>query len=222
MKNFLVLLMSLVSFASVVKADMLSANSPFTPPHPGIGDGRHHGPGHGPGWPPGRGPRGPGWGPGPSNPYPGYPPPRHPGYPPPRHPGYPPPHHPGYPPPPPPNYYDVYGPAVTVRWQDMGIQKTQKLLETNLRFNVGGQLVNEVLLTAIDNHVQINSALAYLVNGQVVELRFLLGGIRQGQQLRQALDYRSSMRVDRIELNVESPNLLGSRGKLQVHLGMAQ
>ena len=112
-------------------------------------------------------------------------------------------------------------PARTVRWQYAGQFLAQKIVETDITIPGNGQFVNEIFLTAVDNPVQITSALAYLTNGQVVELRYLLTQIGRGQQIRQQLDYRSSLRVDRIELRIESPSLFGSRGSLQVQLGLA-
>jgi hypothetical protein len=134
--------------------------------------------------------------PGRPHPYPGHPgggypaPPGHPG-----HGGYPypgnpypaPPHHPPhYPPHQPPHHdhYDVYGPAITVRWLDMGTHKAQKLIDTNIHLNVHGQLVNEIYVTAQNNPVLVRSAVAYLSNGQVVELRNLLGNIHEHRPVR--------------------------------------
>ncbi|MEQ1723394.1 MAG: hypothetical protein ABL930_09480, partial [Pseudobdellovibrio sp.] len=142
--------------------------------------------------------------PGGGNPYPGQPYPNNP-----------------YPAPPAPGYSDIYGPNRTVRWQDMGSFRAQKFVETTVRLDARGQFVNELFLVAQDNQVQIRSAVARLVNGQIVDLRYLQGVIRQGQQLRQPLDYRNSLRVDSIELVIESSNLIGSRGSLNVQLGLA-
>ncbi len=229
MKKILSLLTLVSFFAVAANADYLvpgqpgGSSGPIYNPGPGTGP-RPGGPGHGPGG------GGPGWGHGPGHgPRPGHP---HPGNPYPGNP-YPSPYpsnpypspYPSnpYPAPYPPSYNDVYGPARTVRWQDMGLFKAQKVLETRVSIEAYGQLVNEVLLTAIDNPVQVNQALAYLTNGQVVDLRSLWGRIERGQQLRQPLDYRNSLRVSRIELNIESPSIFGgSRGTLQVHLGLAQ
>jgi hypothetical protein len=120
-----------------------------------------------------------------------------------------------------PGYSDIYGPNRTVRWQDMGSFRAQKFIETTIRLDARGQFVNELFLAAQDNEVRIHSAIARLVNGQVVDLRYLQGVIRRGQQLRQPLDYRNSLRVDTIELVIESSNLFGSRGTLNAQLGLA-
>src|SRR3989344_2588441 len=123
--------------------------------------------------------------------------------------------------PPPPRYNDVFGPAHTVRWQDMGVTRTEKLIETNIFLNGGGQFVNELYLVALENHVQIKSAQARLTNGQVVNLPQLAVMIGRDQQLRMRLDSYYSLKVDQIILTVISPNLFGARGKLQTHLGLA-
>lgn len=124
--------------------------------------------------------------------------------------------YPGY-----PGQNDVYGPARTVRWQDMGSFTAQKIIETTVRLDVRGQYVNEVFAVTRDNEVQISSAVAYLSNGDTLDLRYLTGVIRKGQQVRIPLDYRNSLRVDSIELRIESSNLIGSRGSLMLHLGLA-
>lgn len=159
--------------------------------------------------------------------------PGHPGHPggaypaPPGHPGhggnpYPaPPHHPPHYPPH-PGYNDVYGPAVTVRWLDMGNHKAQKLIDTNIHLSVRGQLVNEIYVTAQNNPVLVRSAIAYLSNGQAVELRSLLGNIHEHRPVRTMLDYRNSLRVESIVINVEAASLLGSRGSLNIQLGLAR
>ena len=120
-----------------------------------------------------------------------------------------------------PGYNDVYGPAVTVRWLDMGTHRAQKLIDTNIHLNVRGQLVNEIYVTAQNNPVLVRSAVAYLSNGQIVELRNLLGNIHENRPVRTMLDYRNSLRVESIVLNVEAASLLGSRGSLNIQLGLA-
>ena len=154
--------------------------------------------------------------------YPDYP--DHGGYPYPGQPNpYPAPYPPApYPYPPAPDYNNVYGPAVTLRWQNMGSFKAQKLVDTDIELGVYGQLVNEVYLVAEKNNIMIRSALAYLSNGQIIEIRGLLGNLDDGRGIRVPLDYRNSLRVDRIVLNIEAGNLIGSRGTLHVQLGLAQ
>ena len=142
--------------------------------------------------------------------------PRPPQRPPPNEPPYP------YPPnqPPPPHYGDVYGPGRTVRWQDMGVFKAIKVIETQVRLDTRRQFVNEVFVRAESNNVEIKSALAYLTNGQVFEVRQLIGNVRRDQQYRILLDYRNSLRLDRLELVIQS-GLIGGSGKLNVQLGLA-
>lgn len=137
----------------------------------------------------------------------------------PRPPQRPPPSQP-YPPNQPPHYGDVYGPGRTVRWHDMGVFKAIKVIETQVRLDTRGNYINEIYVRAESNSVDIKSALAYLVNGQVIEVRQLLGTVRKGQQYRVLLDYRNSLRLDRIELVIQS-GLFGGSGKLNVQLGLA-
>lgn len=135
-------------------------------------------------------------------------------------PGYP--GYPGYRPPgPPPGYSDIYGPPYTVRWQDMGTHRSEKFAETSIYISASGQFVNEVLLTSIDNRVEIRSAQARLANGQMISLNQLAVTLRKGQQFRLRLDSYYSLRIDQIILTAISPNLIGSRGQLNVQLGVA-
>ncbi len=120
-----------------------------------------------------------------------------------------------------PQYHEVYGHGYTVRWQDMGLNRAEKMVETNIHLNASGQFVNELLLTAQDNQVQIRSVRAHLSNGQVIDLYQAVVSLRRDQQLRIRLDNYYSLKINQITLRVISPNLLGSRGKLQVHLGLA-
>ncbi len=127
-----------------------------------------------------------------------------------------------YPPPPPPAYGGDVGPQYTVRWQDNGVTRLSKIINETINVYIGGALTNEVLVRAIDNRVSIESVLAYLQDGRVVDLRNLTGTLREGQELRSLVDYRYSLRISRIEIRASSENLIGSRAQLQVMVGLAQ
>ncbi len=127
----------------------------------------------------------------------------------------------GRPPMRPPPYSDIYGPARTARWLDMGSFRAEKILLKNIRINAGGQYVNEILIDVIDNNVQIDSAVAYLTNGQIVNLQSVTGVTRKGRRIVARLDYRNSLRVDRIEMNIETAGLFGPRGNIKILLGVA-
>ena len=139
-------------------------------------------------------------------------------------PGYPP-QYPTRPLPPPPapayDYYN-YGPHYTVRWSDFGLSKFPKLITQSISIDVRGQLVNEILLRGAKSQVDIRSITAYLNNGQILNLNHLSGVIREGQEIRASLDYRYSLRVNRIVIEGNSPNLIGSLGQLSVILGLAE
>lgn len=167
---------------------------------PGSGNGGHHGgngghhvPGNGNGHGPGSG----------HNPYePGYPSnPYEPGYP----------SHPGY---------SDYGPARTYRWLDMGTTKVEKFSNETIHLRVGHRLVNEVLLRSSQADTQIIRAYARLSNGRTTNIT--TGIVREGQEVRVRLDYQYSVRVESIELVATSQNLIGSRARLQIYLGLAE
>lgn len=125
------------------------------------------------------------------------------------------------PPMPPPSYNNDYGPSYTARWQDYGLTKLPKVASQDINIDVRGQYVNEILLRAVDNTAQITSVLAYLSNGQVVDVRQATGNIGEGREIRAQLDYRASLRVERIVVKATSPNLFGSRAQVSVILGLA-
>lgn len=132
---------------------------------------------------------------------------------------------PGYPGQPgqpgPPGYNDIYGPGRTVRWWDMGVVQALKFITVDVRLDVRGQFVNEIFLAAIDNHVRIRSAQGRLANGQLLDLRYLEGTISRGQRYQIRLDRYNSLRLDSIQLSIESPNLAGALGSLGIQLGLA-
>lgn len=155
-----------------------------------------------------------------------YPPPVH-HYPPPVH-HYPPPpvyyppppvHH--YPPPPPSYGYNVTGPQRTIRWDDRGVNHVPKLLSESMTFYVGGRLVNELLIRALGNRVQIESITARLSDGRYIDLYQFRGTLHDNSEIRRNIDSYSSLRVDQLEIRATSPNLFGSRGKMQVIFGLA-
>lgn len=128
---------------------------------------------------------------------------------------------PPYRPQPPPQYNNDYGPAYTVRWQDYGLTQLPKLVTQDVVIDVRGQYVNEILLRAVSSDVQIQSVLAYLSNGQVIDVRQATGSVRPNQDFRSQIDYRGSVRLERLVIKANSPNLIGSRGQLSVILGLA-
>ncbi len=87
--------------------------------------------------------------------------------------------------------------------------------------HVGGRLVNEVLLRALSNRVHIESVMIRLIDGRYMDLYQFRGTMHDNTELRLLVDRYNSLRVDRIEIRATSPNLIGSRGKMQVILGMA-
>ena len=127
------------------------------------------------------------------------------------------PYEPGY-----PSYpgYSDYGPAYTYRWLDMGTSKVDKFMSETIRINAHDRLVNEVLLRSSNADVQIIRAYARLSNGRTTNIA--TGVVREGRDVRVRLDYQYSVRVDSIEIEATSPNVIGSRARLQIWLGLAE
>ena len=103
----------------------------------------------------------------------------------------------------------------------MGEVKAPKIISDRVELQVGGRLVNEVLIRALNNPVEIREASAVLVDGQRVDLYRATGTLREGGIRRIDLDYYYSLRVDHLEFVVTSPFLIGSRGVLVTHVGLA-
>lgn len=116
---------------------------------------------------------------------------------------------------------NIYGPGRTVRWQDMGSYRAQKFTEVSVDVVANGQFVNEIFLVAEKNQIDIRSVQARLWNGQIIGLNHLTGTVREGQSLRLRLDRYYSLRIERLVVNMISPNLIGPRGSLQIQLGLA-
>lgn len=136
------------------------------------------------------------------------------GYPyPPYNPPHQPPHgQPGY-------GYGITAPGITNSWirgREEKVSKVGDVISIYLR----GSYVNEVALVAAKEDLHINSVLVYLVDGQVMSLQqFNSRRLRENQVLRDRLDRRHSLRVDRIEVNATS-GLIGSRGIIRVDVGI--
>ncbi len=122
----------------------------------------------------------------------------------------------------PPPYYDyIYGPGRTRRWYDSGTNRIPKILSESTVIETNGRLVNEVVIRALGNRINVQSVVAVLIDGRRLDLWNLTGTIRENRQLRARLDRYYSVRVERLEIQATSPNLIGSRGSVQVLLGLA-
>lgn len=138
------------------------------------------------------------------------PPPHHPQ--PPHQPPYPP-QHPGWP---------DYGQGYTRRWVEVGTFKAPKVIKQDVSINTKGALVNELLLRVDNAPVDISSALVYMRNGQIIDLRQLNGSISAGREMRVRLDRYYSVRTSKIVLRIVSPQVVGPSSKIQVILGIAE
>lgn len=109
----------------------------------------------------------------------------------------------------------------TYRWADMGTYKLPKAVAQEIVIDVRGDYVNEITLRAT-GRVEITSAYAQLSDGRTINLNNLTGTVREGRDVRGSLDYRQAVRVERLYITGTSPDLIGSRGTLQVLLGLAR
>lgn len=120
----------------------------------------------------------------------------------------------------PPSYNGDYGPARTVRWQDFGSSKIDKVAERiTIRANYAH--VNEILFRADKSSIRIQRVSVRTANGQVFDLPYSAGTIRDGREIRLRLHRNYSVRVDVIEIEAVTNELFGSRGRLQTILGLA-
>ncbi len=126
-----------------------------------------------------------------------------------------------YPPPPPPPVNNDYGPAQTIRWQDFGSSKIDKIVIERVTLNVNNSYVNEILFRATSSDIRIERVAITLSSGQVYYLPHQAGIIKNNREVRLRLDQRYSLRVSRIEIEATTADLFGSRGRLQTLLGLA-
>ncbi len=114
-----------------------------------------------------------------------------------------------------------YGPARTVRWQDFGTTKIDKIIGERISIRLNNVLVNEILLRATSSDIRISRVAVTLTNGQSYYLPYQAGTLNENREVRLQLNSRYSVRVSRIEIEATTSGLLGSRGRLQVLLGLA-
>lgn len=126
-----------------------------------------------------------------------------------------------YPPPPPPPVHNDYGPAQTVRWQDFGSSKLDKVVVERITIRANNSYVNEILFRASGSDIRIERVAITLTSGQVYYLPHQAGILKDNREVRLRLDQRYSLRVSRIEIEASTADLFGSRGRLQTLLGLA-
>ncbi len=114
-----------------------------------------------------------------------------------------------------------YGRGRTVRWQDFGTNKINKIVGETVLIRVGNVLVNEILLRATSSDIRIQRVQITLANGQTYDLPYQAGTLNENREVRLRINSRYSVRVSRIEIEATTSGLLGSRGRLQVLLGLA-
>ena len=114
-----------------------------------------------------------------------------------------------------------YGPARTLRWQDFGTSKIDKIIGERVTIRVNNVLVNEILLRATSSDIRIARVQITLTNGQSYYLPHQAGTLNENREVRLRLNSTYSVRVSRIEIEATTSGLLGSRGRLQVLLGLA-
>jgi|GEM_PF-3254893 hypothetical protein len=121
-----------------------------------------------------------------------------------------------------PPYYDgyMYGPAYTQQWIHLGSIKAPKVASVGQTFHLNDHYVNELWLRVDRNSVQVTHAWLELINGQRVDLGFLRGFYYGGQNYRFVIDGRYSLRARRLYIEITSPNLIGSLGRLEVNMGI--
>ena len=125
------------------------------------------------------------------------------------------------PPPPPPPVQNDYGPAQTVRWQDFGSTKLDKVVIERITIRANNSYVNEILLRASGSDIRIERVAIILTSGQIYHLPHQAGIISDNREVRLRLDQRYSLRVSHIEIEASTAGLFGSRGRLQTILGLA-
>lgn len=116
----------------------------------------------------------------------------------------------------------VAGPKYTSRWEQVDSSQAPKLIDETVSIRLRDELVNEIYLRADKNRVEIADVVVTLSNGQTMHLVQASGTLRSGQAIRLQLHNRFSLRLERIEMTITSPNLIGSRGQLTTQIGLVR
>lgn len=116
----------------------------------------------------------------------------------------------------------IAGPKFTSRWEQIDSSQAPKLIDNTVSIRLHDELVNELYLRADKNRVEISDVVVTLSNGQTIHLVQATGTLRSGQAVRVSLHDRFSLRLERVEITMTSPNLIGSRGQLTTHMGLVR
>ncbi len=113
----------------------------------------------------------------------------------------------------------------TVRWVDYGEYTVSRLYKRIITIDLNGQSVNQINLRAENAPVEIISALAYLSNGEIVDISPVGSRVlAEGYQMRATMGHARSMSVQKIVLKVSATSyrFITSMTKLGVAIGFAE
>ncbi len=112
----------------------------------------------------------------------------------------------------------------TARWVDYGEFKAYKLFEREVVINLHGQNVNEISLFATNSMIEINSAYAYLTNGEVINLIPAIGTyVAEGFTVRSQLVNARPLAIKKIVLSIQAADFkVIHHGKLRVSVGFTR
>lgn len=112
----------------------------------------------------------------------------------------------------------------TARWVDYGEFKAYKLFEREVVINLHGQDVNEISLFAKNSMIEINSAYAYLTNGEVINLIPAIGTyVAEGFTVRSQLVNARPLAIKKIVLTIQAADFkVIHHGKLRVSVGFTR
>lgn len=134
----------------------------------------------------------------------------------------------GYPPPRPPHGPDQshswdYINGSTYTWMNAGIFSTSKGFVEPQTINLDtSRGVTEVRLAAIKAPVRIVRAYAITASGEYLELSNLQGDVGEGGVRTVGLSPRYAIRLQKLVLEMASTRLIGSRGQLEVVIGLTR
>lgn len=112
----------------------------------------------------------------------------------------------------------------TARWVDYGEFNAYKLFARDVEINLHGQEVNEISLFATNSMIEINSAYAYLTNGEVIDLIPAIGTyVAEGFTVRSQLVNERPLSIKKIVLSIKAADFkVIHHGTLRVSVGFTR
>ncbi|WP_415063919.1 hypothetical protein [Bdellovibrio sp.] len=113
--------------------------------------------------------------------------------------------------------------GVTASWENLGVFVAPKAVTEQVTLNINtSRAVTEIRLATNGGGLRVVKAYAITASGQHVELRDIEGTYGKNSVTQRRLDPYYALRLQRIVLEISSTQLVGSRAKLEVLVGLTR